>query len=62
VAVAPREFVPWTEREAHSQLIPFSEIVARPIRWAWQDRIALKKMTALAGRPKIGKGPGSTAC
>jgi hypothetical protein len=39
-----------------SSLVPFSEIMAKPVRWAWQDRIALAKITALAGRPKIGKG------
>jgi RecA-family ATPase len=26
------------------------------VRWAWQERIALGKITTLAGRPKIGKG------
>jgi putative DNA primase/helicase len=39
-----------------SSLIPFSEIEAKPVRWAWRDRIALSKLTALAGRPKVGKG------
>jgi hypothetical protein len=39
-----------------SHLIRFEEIVAKPVRWAWQDRAALAKITALAGRPKIGKG------
>jgi len=42
--------------EATSHLTGFEEIVARPVRWAWQDRAALAKITALAGRPKIGKG------
>jgi putative DNA primase/helicase len=41
---------------AASSLINFSEIVAKPVRFAWRDRIALGKITALAGRPKIGKG------
>jgi putative DNA primase/helicase len=41
---------------AASSLVSFSEIVARPVRFAWRDRIALGKITALAGRPKIGKG------
>jgi putative DNA primase/helicase len=44
------------ELEPRSQLIPFSEIRAKPVRWVWPDRIALAKLTALAGRPKIGKG------
>ena len=39
-----------------SSLIDFTEIVAKPVRWAWPNRIALAKLTALAGRPKIGKG------
>jgi hypothetical protein len=39
-----------------SHLTGFDEIVARPVRWAWQHRAALAKITALAGRPKIGKG------
>lgn len=39
-----------------SSLIDFTDIIARPIRWAWEYRIALGKITALAGRPKIGKG------
>jgi RecA-family ATPase len=40
----------------NSTLRDFEGIIARPVRWAWQDRIALGKITALAGRPKIGKG------
>jgi len=39
-----------------STLTPFTGIVARPVRWLMQDYIALGKITALAGRPKIGKG------
>jgi hypothetical protein len=39
-----------------SFLRDFGSIVAKPVRWAWQDRVALGKITALAGRPKIGKG------
>ena len=39
-----------------SVLIPFSEIEPVAIKWAWRDRIALGKITGLAGRPKIGKG------
>ena len=39
-----------------SHLTAFDEIVARPVRWAWEGRAALTKITALAGRPKIGKG------
>jgi hypothetical protein len=45
-----------TGEEATSFLRDFRQIVARPVRWAWQDRIALGKITALVGRPKIGKG------
>lgn len=44
------------EPPSASTLTPFSEIVAKPVRFLWQDRIALGKITALAGRPKIGKG------
>ncbi|HET7052459.1 MAG TPA: DnaB-like helicase N-terminal domain-containing protein [Solirubrobacterales bacterium] len=39
-----------------SSLVSFSEIVARPVRFAWRDRLALGKITLLSGRPKIGKG------
>ena len=39
-----------------SQLVEFTEIIAKPVRWAWEDRIPLAKIVALAGRPKIGKG------
>ncbi len=42
--------------EPSSVLIPFSEIKPVAIKWAWKDRIALGKITGLAGRPKIGKG------
>ena len=41
---------------ASSSLISFDQIVAVPVKWLWQDRIALSKITGLAGRPKIGKG------
>jgi putative DNA primase/helicase len=41
---------------ASSSLISFDTIKARPVRFAWRDRIALGKITALAGPPKIGKG------
>lgn len=43
-------------RPATSTLTNFTEIVAKPVRFLWRDRIALGKITALAGRPKIGKG------
>ena len=39
-----------------STLIDFTEIIAKPVKFLWRDRIALGKITALAGRPKIGKG------
>jgi putative DNA primase/helicase len=42
--------------EASSVLTSFSEIKPVAIKWAWRDRIALGKITGLAGRPKIGKG------
>jgi hypothetical protein len=42
--------------KVESHLTGFEDIVAKPVRWAWQDRAALAKITALAGRPKIGKG------
>ena len=41
---------------ARSTLTPFTQITARPVKFLWTDRIALGKITALAGRPKIGKG------
>ena len=44
------------ETEDRSTLTNFAEVVARPVKWAWRDRIALGKLTALSGRPKIGKG------
>jgi putative DNA primase/helicase len=37
-------------------LTRFSSVEPRAVRWAWRDRIALAKLTALSGRPKIGKG------
>ena len=39
-----------------STLTPFEEIVAKPVKFLWRDRIALAKLTGLSGRPKIGKG------
>jgi AAA domain len=39
-----------------SLLTSFHLIEAVPVRWLWPDRIALGKITGLAGRPKIGKG------
>lgn len=39
-----------------STVTDFSQIKSRKIRWLWRDRIAQGKVTALAGRPKIGKG------
>jgi hypothetical protein len=44
------------EGEQASTLTDFSDVEARPVRWAWRDRVALGKLTALSGRPKIGKG------
>jgi RecA-family ATPase len=52
----PPAEVPDEPERTTSTLIDFTEIVARPVRWAWQHRIALGKTMALAGRPKIGKG------
>jgi putative DNA primase/helicase len=34
---------------------PLAEIEAEPIRWLWPNRIALGKLTLLAGDPKLGK-------
>ena len=45
-----------TTPDATSSLISFDQIVAVPVKWLWQDRVALSKITGLAGRPKIGKG------
>lgn len=39
-----------------STLTDFTDIIARPIEWLWRHRVALGKITALAGAPKIGKG------
>jgi putative DNA primase/helicase len=39
-----------------STLIDFTDVIAKPVKWAWRDRIALGKLTALSGRPKVGKG------
>ena len=39
-----------------SSLVSFDQIVAVPVKWLWHDRVALSKITGLAGRPKIGKG------
>ena len=39
-----------------STLIDFTAIKARRVKWLWPERIALAKITALSGRPKIGKG------
>lgn len=47
---------PRADFASHGTLVPFSAITAKPIHWAWENRIALGKLTALAGRPKIGKG------
>jgi hypothetical protein len=44
------------EQAPASMLTEFTEIIAKPVKFAWRDRIALGKITALAGRPKIGKG------
>ena len=41
---------------AASSLVSFDQIVAVPVKWLWHDRVALSKITGLAGRPKIGKG------
>ena len=35
-----------------SSLVSFDQIVAVPVKWLWQDRVALSKITGLAGRPK----------
>jgi hypothetical protein len=53
---SPANKLPRSNGRASSHLTDFTEIVAKPVRWAWQDRAALAKITALAGRPKIGKG------
>ena len=34
---------------------PLAEIEAEPIRWLWPNRIAMGKLTLLAGDPKLGK-------
>jgi AAA domain len=38
-----------------STLTKFSDVIAKPVRWLWRDRIALGKITGVGGRPKIGK-------
>jgi hypothetical protein len=45
-----------TPEKSVSTLTDFTQIVARPVEWLWRHRIALAKLTALSGRPKIGKG------
>jgi putative DNA primase/helicase len=42
--------------KADSTLTDFTKIVARPVEWLWRHRIALGKLTALSGPPKVGKG------
>ena len=37
---------------AASSLVSFDQIVAVPVKWLSQDRVALSKITGLAGRPK----------
>lgn len=34
---------------------PLAEIEAEPIRWLWPNRVALGKLTLIAGDPKLGK-------
>lgn len=47
---------PAARTESSSTLRSFDEIVAKPVRWLWRHRVALGKITGLAGRPKVGKG------
>lgn len=47
---------PITVAPAGSTLTAFTDIVAKPIEWLWRHRVALGKITALSGAPKIGKG------
>jgi hypothetical protein len=37
------------------RLVPASNVIMRPVRWLWQDRVALGTMALLAGREGIGK-------
>lgn len=37
------------------ELVPYSEIAPRPVRWLWRDRIALGALTLLVGVPGLGK-------
>jgi AAA domain len=39
-----------------STITNFTDIKAKPTHWLWHHRIALGRLTALSGRPKIGKG------
>ncbi len=54
----------WTPGEATEQtvlggrtlhLTPASQIKVRPVRWCWQDRVALGTLALLGGREGIGK-------
>jgi hypothetical protein len=44
------------EEAIEAVLIDFTQIKAHRVEWLWPERIARGKMTALSGRPKIGKG------
>jgi predicted ATP-dependent serine protease len=37
------------------ELVRASEVVAQPVRWLWPGRIALGKVTMLAGDPGVSK-------
>lgn len=50
---APQPINGHTPRSVH--LVPASTIPVRPVRWLWQDRIALGTLALLGGREGIGK-------
>lgn len=47
---APRE-----EDERHAVVVPMSEVKPEVVRWLWQGRIPLAKVTLLDGDPGLGK-------
>jgi len=47
---------PAEQPRARSTVTSFDKIQSRPVKWLWQDRIAQRKIAAMSGRPKIGKG------
>lgn len=47
--------VPHGNKKAHALLVRLSDIPPEPISWLWPGRIALGKLTLIAGDPGLGK-------